>query len=84
MIKTHNITEDNKEKRLEWGNSLINWTLEDFEHVYFSDESNMCAEKNGIKWVRKLKEAPYTDAMLDKKKKFLRLTKHNDLGDDRT
>lgn len=54
MIKIHDISNENKIKRVKWANSLSRWNEEDFNRIFFSDESKMCAEKQGIKWIRKL------------------------------
>jgi hypothetical protein len=38
--------------------------------VYFSDESKLIGKKCGKMFIRKQKNLPYTDKMMNKKKKF--------------
>jgi len=53
MIRTNFISNINKKKRLEWAENYASWDEENFSFVYFSDESLLCSEKQGIKWIRK-------------------------------
>ena len=39
---------------------LEEWDIEDYKLIYFSDESLMCCKKQGIKWIRKPRNQPYT------------------------
>ena len=45
MLKTNFISKKNKELRVEWAEEKVNWKLEDFQKIYFSDESLLFAEK---------------------------------------
>jgi hypothetical protein len=62
MIKTFSISDINKEIRLNF--AKIN-SESDFNRVYFSDESKLCAEKSGKKVVWKKRDEPFTKNMIN-------------------
>ncbi|KAL4493024.1 hypothetical protein ABPG72_020803 [Tetrahymena utriculariae] len=62
--------EQNREERLQWATEYQDWTVQDFKKVLFSDESLMCCEKQGIKWIRKIKSQPFTAQMINPIKKY--------------
>lgn len=53
-----------------WAIKYSGWTVDDFSKVYYSDESLISCKKQGIMWVRKGKNEPYTQEMINCVKKF--------------
>ena len=47
------ITEENKEIRFQLAKRYCRWSKAEMDKIFYSDESNICLQQNGIQFVRK-------------------------------
>jgi hypothetical protein len=55
------ITEDNREERFRLSKRYRRWSRARMNKIFYSDESNICLQQNGIQMVRKYDSEPWTD-----------------------
>jgi transposase len=64
------ISEENKEKRLLWCRERRFWTEAKWKTICFSDESLICAEKFGIRWIRRRDGETMEEEFCDKQNRW--------------
>jgi hypothetical protein len=65
--KMQQMTEDNKANRFRLSRNYRRWSRQRLQKIFYSDESHICLEQNGIQFVRKYDDKDWNDEMFRKK-----------------